>query len=101
MTLRGANADQITTAAMIWSQDEALLFELLEGDCYVFYPQRRTVTPDGDDLSVAERVKSLDRILETLPKISPGLPMNLRDVGPAKSAAGKQMDVCRHTEAFA
>ena len=75
----GMERNEVTSAAMIWPENELFRRQLRESALDVAGPKFRTIPPDGDDLVIAKLRYRFDGILEPRREVASRLSM---DAGP-------------------
>lgn len=73
----GMESDEVTSTAMIGTEDKLLRRQLPESALDVGCPKPRAIPTECDDFVVAELEDSFDRVLKTRREIPAGLPMNV------------------------
>ena len=86
-------SNQVTAAAMIWSQHQSPLTQLLEGPSDIVRAQRGTISSDRDDLVITESAHRLDRVFEAPREIGPALPVEVYPVTARSHGSGEGVDI--------
>ena len=95
LPIAGTKRDKITTAAMVWAEDQFLRLQLSESLVDVGRAKSRAIPAHRHYFVVAQLRDAFDRVFKASRETSPGLPMNAGTSGARALRGREQMNINR------